>query len=224
MKIATGLLPSPYDLAVWGQGMPLVVPEVQQAAHLGQIKYDQLQPAEDHRSVALHTRRAAYFYLSADKTPLRVRVHRTPAGEPYLWIEDGFHRLAGALARGDAEIEIQPNAAVIAYLRNRNAMNETAVNTESNLRQAIVGGLKMGIKGLLVPLLVGLIVWVFTYPKGAIDCHYYAQNKQLEGHYSWWECYVKADGTWYTKQEYQSAKIGALLRVDKPSPLAEAVQ
>jgi hypothetical protein len=222
MKLPVGVLPSPYDIAVWGQSRPLLVDEVIAYATARKIKYEQLQPSEDHTDVALHTRRAAFFYLSSDKTPLQVRVHRTPSGEPYLWVEDGVHRLAGAIARGDVEIEAQYNRAVIDFLRKRNAMNETATNTESNLRQAIIGGLLTALKGMIIPVLVGFLVYLFTYPAGALSCHFYAKNKHLEGHYEWWECYIESDGQWYTKLEYQSVKIGGRLVVDKVTSVLEA--
>lgn len=222
MKIPIGVLPSPYVLAAWGQSRPLLVDEVRAYAVAGKIKYDQLQRCEDHLDLVLHTRRAAYFFLSNDKTPIRVRVHQTPAGEPYLWVEDGFHRLAGAIARGDAEIEALHDRSVAKYLRNSSAMSATATatNTENKLGRAILRGCSTALKGMLIPIAAGALGYLFTYPAGALSCHYYALNKELPGRYSWWECYVQADGKWYTKQEYQSAKVGGLLVVDKPVSVA----
>jgi hypothetical protein len=70
-------------------------------------------------------------------------------------------------------------------------------------------------KGALLPVIVGALFWCLQYPIGYVSCNAYLHNKELSGHYSYFECYVRApDGQVYTKQEYQQSVVGARLHMD----------
>lgn len=68
------------------------------------------------------------------------------------------------------------------------------------------------LKGLVIPIAIGLIACAFKYPLGYADCHYYGQAKELPNKYVWFQCYIKDPKKgWMTQDEYQRASIGAKL-------------
>lgn len=70
--------------------------------------------------------------------------------------------------------------------------------------------------GLISSVMVGVLVWGATYPIKWYDCKAYGESKEIAWKFRFFECYVKTDSGWMTKQEYQSAFVGTRLLIDKP--------
>lgn len=68
------------------------------------------------------------------------------------------------------------------------------------------------LKGLLIPLSAGMLMWLISYPLGAYSCRNYAKGIHLQGwNYSWFVCFVEDNDKWYTKDQYESSKVGVRL-------------
>ena len=77
-------------------------------------------------------------------------------------------------------------------------------------------GVRTIVIGMIIPAVLSLAGVALTYPLGKYDCYKYGQNKEIPTKYSYFECYVhdKHRG-WMTKQEYQSAVVGAKLIMER---------
>lgn len=66
------------------------------------------------------------------------------------------------------------------------------------------------LKGLMLPIAVGLLVTIIHYPLGMADCHFYGSARGIDTKYVWFQCYVKSDKMgWVTKEEYERAVMGS---------------
>lgn len=80
----------------------------------------------------------------------------------------------------------------------------------------VIRGVRTIMAGMLIPAAAALVGVVLTYPLGKYDCYKYGQNKEIPTKYSYFECYVKDKHRgWMTKQEFQSAVVGARLILEK---------
>ena len=86
----------------------------------------------------------------------------------------------------------------------------------NNISKSIINVIQSALVPFIVSCLFGVLGWMISYFIGMADCNFYGKNKLLSSKFSFWECYVKAeDSRWYTKQEYQSSKIGTKLIIEK---------
>ena len=66
------------------------------------------------------------------------------------------------------------------------------------------------LKGMLVPLGMGLLLTCIHYPLGMADCHFYGSARDIPTKYVWFQCYVHDNKHgWLKMEEYQRAVIGS---------------
>lgn len=94
MLIPTWLLPSPYDINIWGTREQLAKDLVSLCLQRGLTKSLPLLAEEDHTNQLLHAMRVAYFVVNPSNDPIEVEMRVTDKNENYVGCLDGQHRLA----------------------------------------------------------------------------------------------------------------------------------
>lgn len=74
---------------------------VELSIRMGKLKEGPLE--DNHDLMIVHAQRVAFF-VNNPCLPIDISYHLTPLMEPYLWVDDGNHRLAAAIYRGDTTI------------------------------------------------------------------------------------------------------------------------
>jgi len=75
----------------------------------------------------------------------------------------------------------------------------------------------MLLKGLLLPLSLGLITLAFTWPISYYSCMSYSDAIQHPSKFQFFKCYLQADdGRWLERTEYESSEIGIRLIIAQP--------
>jgi hypothetical protein len=67
----------------------------------------------------------------------------------------------------------------------------------------------MLVKGLLIPLSVGLLMWIFTYPVSWYGCKAYGESIEHPWQFRFFKCYIRTnEGYWLERSEYQAHSVG----------------